>query len=242
MVYNMQNNIYKIYSRKRFEFFNKNNKIKRKIKKMFPICFILLIAFIICFSIWRSVTPIFELLCEDEAKSVATKITNKETSKVLGKYNYSSFFTIEKDSNGDVQMITANVLQINQVTSDIALDIQEGLEKENSNVIYISSGSLTGIRLLSGSGPKIPIKLSTVGNITTDLKSEFISQGVNQTLHRVYMDIKTTVNILTPVSTIERSINNQVLIAENVIVGKIPSTYYNLNGFENQKDLLEIVE
>ena len=121
----MKNNIYKIYSRRRFEFdfFNRNKNLKRKINKMFPICIIILIAFITYFSIWRSINPIFELLCEDEAKAVATKITNRETSKVLAKYNYNSFFTIEKDSNGDVQMITANVLQINQVTSDIALDI-----------------------------------------------------------------------------------------------------------------------
>ena len=139
-------------------------------------------------------------------------------------------------------MITANVLQINQVTSDIALYIQNALKENENNEVYISTGSLTGIKLFSGSGPRIPIQLATVGNVLTDLKSEFVAQGVNQTLHRVYMEVVTTVNILTPFSTIEKSITNQVLIAENVIIGNIPSTYYNLNGIDNQSDLLEMVE
>ena len=62
----------------------------------------------------------------------------------------------------------------------------------------------------------------------TDLKSEFTAQGINQTLHRVYLEVKCRVNILTPFQDIEKEITNQVLLVENVIVGRIPETYYNL--------------
>ena len=57
----------------------------------------------------------------------------------------------------------------------------------------------------------------------TDLKSEFTAQGINQTLHRVYLEVKCRVNILTPFQDIEKEITNQVLLVENVIVGRIPS-------------------
>ena len=181
-------------------------------------------------------------MCDDEAKSIATKVTNEETSKVMDKYTYDSLFTIEKDEKGCVQMINANVLQINKVTSEIALNIQKSLKQNEKNEIYISMGSLTGMRIFAGVGPKFPVKLSTIGNVATDLKSDFISQGVNQTQHKVYMEGVTTVDILTPVSRTERSIKNQVLIAENVIVGNIPATYYNLNGIDNNSDLLQMVE
>lgn len=103
-------------------------------------------------------------------------------------------------------------------------------------------GSFTGISLLAGRGPGIKIKISSVGNVETDLKSEFISQGINQTLHRVYLQVKCEVSILTPFENITRDITNQVLIAENVIIGKIPSTYYNLEGIENKAQTLEVVE
>ena len=139
-------------------------------------------------------------------------------------------------------MINANVLKINQVTSDIAISIQKALDSNEKNKIYIYSGAITGIRFLSGTGPRIPLKIASVGNIDTDLKSEFISQGVNQTLHRVYLDIKANVSILSSFKTIESSIENQVLIAEHVIIGEIPSTYYNFNGMENEEEALRMME
>lgn len=103
-------------------------------------------------------------------------------------------------------------------------------------------GSFTGISLLAGRGPGVKIRISTIGNVETDLKSEFISQGINQTLHRIYLQVKCEISILTPFENITKDITNQVLIAENVIVGKIPSAYYNLEGLQNSTDALEIVE
>ncbi len=240
-------NIYKIYSRRRFRlgFLNNNprgDRFKRKIKKITPYIATLMIAFITCYMIWNAMNPIFETLCEDEAKAIATIITNEETTKVINQYNYDTFFTIEKDEEGNIQMINANVLKINQITSDVALNIQKALKENETNKVKISLGSATGLRMLSGSGPKIPVTISSTGNVDTDLRSEFIAQGVNQTKHRVYLEIQTNVNILTPFSTVQRSINNQVLIAENVILGEIPSTYYNFEGMENQSQALEIVE
>lgn len=87
----------------------------------------------------------------------------------------------------------------------------------------------------------MPIRISTIGNVETDLKSEFTSQGINQTLHRVYLQVVCEVSILTPYDDITEKITNQVLIAENVIIGKIPNTYYNLNGLNNS-NAIDIIE
>ena len=87
----------------------------------------------------------------------------------------------------------------------------------------------------------IHIKISSIGNVKTDLKSEFSSKGINQTLHRVYLLVDCEVNILTPFDNIEKRITNQVLIAENVIVGHIPETYYNLEGL-SQEDAMEVMQ
>lgn len=102
-------------------------------------------------------------------------------------------------------------------------------------------GSFTGFKLLAGKGPGVPIRISTIGNVETDLRSEFTAQGINQTLHRVYLQVVCEVSILTPYDDITENISNQVLIAENVIVGKIPNTYYNLNGLDNS-NAIDIIE
>lgn len=103
-------------------------------------------------------------------------------------------------------------------------------------------GSFTGFKLLAGRGPGVKIRISTIGNVETDLRSEFSAQGINQTLHRVYLQVKCNVSILTPFDNISREITNQVLLMENVIVGGIPNTYYNLEGLNGSSDALEVIE
>ena len=73
---------------------------------------------------------------------------------------------------------------------------------------------------------KIKIRISHVGNVNTKLVSEFTAQGINQTLHRVYLNLDCEVTILTPYNTIKQKIENQVLIAESVIVGVVPDFYF----------------
>ena len=90
-------------------------------------------------------------------------------------------------------------------------------------------------------GPDIKIKIMTDGNVITDLKSEFKEAGINQTLHRLYLEVVCNVTILTPYETITESITNQVLLIEGVIVGNIPDAYYNLEGL-NSDQMLEAVE
>lgn len=102
-------------------------------------------------------------------------------------------------------------------------------------------GSFTGIKLLAGRGPGIKIRISTVGNVETDLRSEFEAQGINQTLHRIYLQVKCEVSILTPFKDITKDIKNQVLIMENVIIGTVPNTYYNIEGI-NTNEALEFIE
>lgn len=138
-------------------------------------------------------------------------------------------------------MISSNVIVINEIISDIAIKIQEELNKVENSKFKISIGSFTGSRVLSGRGPQMEVKMSTIGNLDTDLRSEFSDAGINQTLHKIYLQVECQVVILTPFDTIEEKIANQVLLSEAVIVGTTPSTYYNFEGVPNGNEL-EIIE
>ena len=138
-------------------------------------------------------------------------------------------------------MISSNVIVINEIISDIAIKIQEELNKVENSKFKISMGSFTGSRVLSGRGPQMEVKMSTIGNLDTDLRSEFSDAGINQTLHKIYLQVECQVVILTPFDTIEEKIANQVLLSEAVIVGTTPSTYYNFEGVPNGNEL-EIIE
>ena len=81
----------------------------------------------------------------------------------------------------------------------------------------------------------------TDGSVETDLRTEFREAGINQTLHRIYLQVKCHVTILTPYDTITETIVNQVLLVEGVIIGNIPDAYYNLEGL-NSDQMLEMLD
>ena len=219
----------------------KNNPNSKNIKRFLKMIIILFIAIGTAKYILDVVTPIFETLCKSKTKSVATIISNTQTINVMKSHSYDELFTIEKDANGNVTMIKSNMVQINEITSEIATNIQKEIDSKGREDIQIALGSFTGIKILSGRGPGVPIRISSIGNIDTELKSEFEAQGINQTLHRVYLQLKFKVSILTPFEDLEDEITNQVLLAENVIVGKIPETYYNLEGLTTKDDAVEVI-
>lgn len=238
----------KIYSRRRFlikPLFRNNKypqakkkKQKKKIIKIFIIFFVIMLIYKLILSY---IEPIFASMCEEKAKAVATIISNEQSTIMMNKYQYEDLFTIEKDEKGNVVIIKSNVVPMNNLISDLTGNIQNEFDNVEKTKIKIPFGSLTGMYWLSGMGPDIPIQVRIIGNVETDVRSEFTHQGINQTLHRVYVNLVCRMNILTPVQNFEREIVNQVIIAEHVIIGNIPESYYNLEGMETGQDTLEVV-
>lgn len=221
----------KIYSRPRLCLLKSTTqKNKNKCKKppsIITIVLIIVIAFFTFYSIIKSVNPILNELCIDRAKNIATQISNEEATVIMDKYTYDDLITTIRDSNGNIKMLQTNTKNINQIMSDIPINIVNRFREENNTDIYIYAGNIFGLKLLSARGPKIHIKIANVGNVDTKLESEFISQGINQTLHRIYLVLNCEVTILTPYDTIKQKIDNQILIAESVIVGIVPDFYFN---------------
>lgn len=237
----------KIYSRPRIKIpkivLNTRKKFNsQKNKKTIIIISILSIAFCTVKIVVNAVYPIFDTLCETRAKSIATIISNEQATNVMRQHSYDELFTVEKDSDNNITMVKSNIIAINEIISDVAVKIQEEIDTRGRENIEIAIGSFTGNKLLAGRGPGVKIRISSVGMVETDLKSEFTSQGINQTLHRVYLDVKCKVNILTPFEDIEKEIVNQVLLVENIIVGRIPETYYNLEGLDAESDAMEVMQ
>ena len=239
--------IEKIYSRNRIKFHsflnNKNDKkIDKKYSFLFNVVIIILTAIITFRALLGAINPILNRLCMDEAKNIATKISNEQASLIMNKYKYEDIITILRDDNGNIKMLQTNIKSVNELTSDIPNNIVSALKSEENSNISIYLGSILGLKILSAQGPKINVRIANVGNVETSLESQFVEQGINQTLHRIYLEIVCEVSILTPYDTISKKITNQVLIAESVIVGNVPDAYYNIQTNDSVGDSLTLVD
>ena len=142
---------------------------------------------------------------------------------------------------GNITYIEARIIPINEIIAKITNNIQTKLDLNSTIKVNINFGSISGISALSGISPNFKIAMERAGKIETEIDSEFESVGINQTRHRIYLDLKCSVGILTPFKTINKEIKSKVLLAETVIVGNVPSTYYNYDnlGFE---DVLQTIK
>lgn len=125
----------KIYSRAKIKI---PNGINRKKKKTIVIFIILVIAFSTVKITLDAISPIFDTLCENKAKSIATKISNEQATKVMEEHTYDELFSIEKDNNGNITMIKSNVIPINEIISDVAIKIQNEINNQGRENIQIA--------------------------------------------------------------------------------------------------------
>jgi len=230
-----------IYSRKRIKIpkvkgFYTNNK---NAKKIFSIFIIILIAFLTFYNIFKSLNPIFEGLCIEKVRSIGTYIMNDASNKILDNIDYNNIVTIEKD--GENRVLKTDVVVINKIASDIALEAEKQFKELENDKIKIPIGALSGNKYLAGSGPNINIQVIPTGNILTEIKNEFESQGINQTVYRIYLELTCRVSIVSQYKTIEDEVINQVLLVETVIVGEVPDSYYNLEGMKTE-DVTEVIQ
>lgn len=135
--------MHKIYSRPRIKIpkiiIQSGKKMQNpKAKKITTIVLILIIAFSTVKLILDAVLPIFDTLCESRAKSIATIISNEQATNVMREHTYDELFSIEKDSNGNINMIKSNVIPINEIVSDVANKIQEEIDNRGREDIEIA--------------------------------------------------------------------------------------------------------
>lgn len=209
----------------------KKTSHKRLIKPLF----ILVVFF--CFIIWYYtlvLVPIIKTYCTAKINRVTEQALNVAVSNVINTtINYDNIMSINYNQSGEINYITANQYMINTITREIIKDANERIKLLDEDYIKIPIGTLTGIALFSGRGMRVKLSASPVGIIGSSFDSNFISVGINNTLHKIYLTINARVEMNLPLKKQTIDVKQQVLLCESVIVGKVPNVYFN-NGMSDK--------
>ena len=210
---------------------NINNKIKGRILIIISIIMINFIIFIYIFD--KTAMPTIMAVADSEMRAKATEIVNKAIiDEYSNQFNYDEIIKADKDSVGNIVMLKADTLKMNKIACDVALKSQKELMKLGDVGIKVPIGYITRNNILSYYGPSVTIKMQPIGQVETKYSSEFESAGINQTRHKIYVKLKTTVRVIIPLKSNDIEVTNEVPIAETIIVGKTPNTavQLDLNG------------
>ncbi len=172
-----------------------------------------------------------------QVRAIATNSVNVAASSVLNDgISYDELFEIEKDKDGKITMIKANSPKINKIAREIANLAQANLDALGTQELGIAAGTFTGIALLTGLGPDITIKIVPIGTANCDFVSYLQPAGINQTLHKIYIDVYADIDIITPLDDPTVQVKAEILVCENLIIGDVPNTFLDMqngNGLLN---------
>ncbi len=143
---------------------------------------------------------------------------------------YQDLILLEKNEEGNINAVLSNTVAVNRMKSAITSDVSKELGRLDRWALSVPLGTLTGSAFMSGWGPNIPITVAPNGRIFAELKSEFESAAINQTIHRLVLETKLDVGLLLPSATTSTTVVTQVPIAETIIVGNVPSSYTAIDG------------
>lgn len=140
--------------------------------------------------------------------------------------SYTDLVNIERNDAGQILAITTDMAQMNTLKASMLQSVQAHLTDGHMDT-GIALGTLLGSELLHGRGPKVPVRLTLVGNVIADFESTFESAGINQTKHRIVLNIHTSVYSFLPGFDTTTEVETSIPVAETVIVGEVPQLMAN---------------
>ncbi len=215
-------------------------KKKRRVKRTLFVILLLLIGVIIAVSIFisQNVNPMILTLSNERIRALSQDAVSRSVLEVMSGKNDAELVSVVRDEKGNIKSVEMDTDTITAIAQDITITAQKKINEAGDDGIKIPLGSLSGVTLFTGLGPDINIRIYLVGSTKTKITSIFSESGINQTLHRLYLDISGSVAVAVPglPSTIETT--TQVLMSEMIIIGEVPPTYLKA---VNVGDMLDLV-
>lgn len=164
-----------------------------------------------------------------DASDIVTKQINNAVAHIMAEGNYVGdyFVTFEKTAAGEVTAISSNMAKINALSAEI-LDRVVGATENHTLTVKIPAGNLTGISLLMGRGPDVPVQIIVLTSSRVEFNNSIVTAGINQTKHQINLEVIVDIDILIPWESQSAQVVTEVMIADTVIVGKVPETYLNM--------------
>ena len=171
--------------------------------------------------------PLLENLATARVSSAVTRIVSEAVYEAIenGEIQYDGLVTLEKDSQGKVTAVRSNMAAFNHLQSEILDTILTRVGQVSARELSIPIGTLTGSALLAGRGPRITVRMESLGTSEARFENAFTSAGINQTRHQIMLNVDVYVSVLLPGFTTATKVSNSFTVAETVIVGAVPDTY-----------------
>ena len=194
---------------------------------------IILIVFLIILILFRiKYNNSIMSLARTQVSNTTSDLINDAIDKQIenGNIQYDRMVYFEKNLDGRITALKTNMSEVNRLKTDILNLINDDILALSTSDLGIPLGSLFLPEFLSGRGPSIPVEIMSIRNSDASFSSNFTEAGINQTLQQLNMHVSVDVTILVLGKTESFTISSQVVVAETIIVGDVPNTFFQTGG------------
>lgn len=213
---------------------NRKKRIGRRIRLLIVLVLTIGAAFLVrC----RYMPFILEAARTRVINTASDHITNAVNGQIAsGLVNYENIICLEKNTDGEITALRTNMAEVNRLkTITVELLSQELLEMDNEE-LSIPLGSILMPEFFAGKGPGLPIRVVSLSTADAEFFSEFTAAGINQTLQRILLELRINMSVLTPAGTQSVDVASTVVVAETVIVGSVPQSYFQIGADDSAQE------
>ena len=211
----------------------KSQKVKKRKKVVKIASFVLILLLILSILIvlntyWKSTLPTLLDITQAKISAQTVLVINQAvTTSFQDTDVFGDLISIQRDNDGNIILLTANSLQANKLARQMAIVSQQRLDQLAKEQIEVPFGTISGIPLFSDMGPEITITVTPIGAVNCTFTSTFESVGINQTLHRMFIQVECKMDLIIPQMHHTMECVVPILVSESIIIGKVPQTYLN---------------
>lgn len=212
-------------------------RIKRKAK----ICLAVLLSSILVIVLYLNfvVNPVIIATSSAKVRSLSQRAVESVVWQVISdNIIYDTLISIIRDENGKIVTISSNSATINMLALELTEKAQNALSRMGATGIDIPIGSFSGMPIFTGRGPTVNIKMLPIGTIYCKFNSTFTEAGINQTNHRIYLKVFSSVSVILPTANQIVETQTELMISESIIVGDIPDTYLKSANLDEMMNLI----
>ena len=202
---------------------------KRRRRRILLIALLLVITGLILLT-QLHLSPYIRELARNQAVNAASNAITGSVSEMLrtGNTDFSRVIVLEKDVQGNITALRTDMGQVERMKIEVLGALDGLIDQINTQQMGIPLGNLLLPDLLAGTGPVLPVKAVSLTVLNADFFSDFSEAGINQTLQTLKVKFTISLTILTTVGYESVDVDSDVMVAQTVIVGRVPETYVNL--------------
>ena len=162
-------------------------------------------------------------ICEDSAiKEVGVLMEDEVFSHPE---EFSNLVVLERDSDNHITALRTDVIAVGKIKARLVSGLFDRLDYLEETQIEVPLGTVFAPNLFTGMGPRVKVGLAGLTQMEAEFVSAFTSAGINQTRHRILIEVHAGFRILTPFGGEDREIVSTYPVTDTVIVGTVPERY-----------------